>query len=90
MKLGILFFAFVFSFSVEAGMHQMEHDLKKLVELKQEQMGRSPEASGLTRGFSGVTLLTPIWGYGCWCYFQEDIGKGMGEPVNAVDGYRSF
>jgi len=23
--------------------------------------------------------------YGCWCYFQEDVGKGKSQPVNAVD-----
>jgi len=30
-------------------------------------------------------LLEPIYGYGCWCYFQDDFGKGKGRPKNAVD-----
>ena len=73
---------------INAGMHQMEADLKALVEMKQTEMGSN--SRNLTRGFSGyvVTLLNQIWGYGCWCYFQDDFGKGVGEPVNEIDAYR--
>ena len=24
-------------------------------------------------------------GYGCWCYFDEDVGRGQGTPVNKID-----
>lgn len=30
-------------------------------------------------------LLGP--GYGCWCYFEEDHGKGKGEPVDQIDQF---
>jgi len=26
-----------------------------------------------------------IWNYGCWCYFNDNWGKGKGVPVNEVD-----
>lgn len=25
--------------------------------------------------------------YGCWCYFEEDHGKGKSQPVNEVDAF---
>merc|ERR1739848_211350 len=28
-----------------------------------------------------------IDGYGCWCYFNEDHGKGKSQPVNEMDGF---
>jgi len=30
-------------------------------------------------------MLDPINGYGCWCYFQDDHGKGKGIPANEMD-----
>jgi len=30
-------------------------------------------------------MINSIDGYGCWCYFQEDHGKGRGTPANEVD-----
>ena len=30
-------------------------------------------------------IVQSINGYGCWCYFQEDHGKGRGIPMNEVD-----
>jgi len=24
-------------------------------------------------------------GYGCWCYFQDDVGKGKSDPVDVLD-----
>ena len=44
-------------------------------------------------GYRGIledgenSTLAPIWNYGCWCYFQEDHGKGTGEPRNSVDEF---
>lgn len=32
----------------------------------------------------GPTLHT-IDGYGCWCFFEEDHGKGRGQPTNEID-----
>lgn len=31
------------------------------------------------------TTLSAIWNYGCWCYFQEQHGKGSGEAQNYMD-----
>lgn len=31
------------------------------------------------------TTLDPIWNYGCWCYFQDNHGKGSGEAQNYMD-----
>jgi len=30
-------------------------------------------------------MIDSINGYGCWCYFQEEHGKGRGQPANEVD-----
>lgn len=29
--------------------------------------------------------LDEIDGYGCWCYFNEDVGKGRSHPIDEVD-----
>lgn len=29
--------------------------------------------------------LDAIWGYGCWCYFQDEHGQGQGAAQNFVD-----
>merc|ERR1711988_406407 len=26
-------------------------------------------------------------GYGCWCYFDQDVGKGQGIPMNEIDSW---
>lgn len=31
------------------------------------------------------TTLAAIWNYGCWCYFQDQHGKGSGEAQNYID-----
>jgi len=33
-----------------------------------------------------TSTMSPIWEYGCWCYFQTDHGRGKGQVQNAVDG----
>jgi len=30
-------------------------------------------------------IIESINSYGCWCYFQDDHGKGKGTPANEVD-----
>ena len=30
-------------------------------------------------------IIEKIDNYGCWCYFQDNHGKGKGSPMNAVD-----
>jgi len=29
--------------------------------------------------------LRGVWGYGCWCYFGDDLTQGRGNPVNPHD-----
>lgn len=31
--------------------------------------------------------LAAINNYGCWCYFEQDHGKGKSQPVNDVDSF---
>jgi len=42
-------------------------------------------------GATGSAMMSPtlalIENYGCWCYFQENHGKGAGEAQNGVDGH---
>lgn len=30
-------------------------------------------------------VLGPIWGYGCWCNFDQDLMEGRGRPQNKYD-----
>jgi len=30
-------------------------------------------------------MLQPIWGYGCWCNFGENLMQGSGKPQDAYD-----
>lgn len=32
-----------------------------------------------------VGSMSNINGYGCWCYFDDKIGNGKGNPVNLID-----
>jgi len=45
-------------------------------------------ASNGERGFDApwaAGIISSVDGYGCWCYFQDDHGKGKGAPQNLVD-----
>lgn len=64
-----------------AGVSQMDSMLAEL--------GNSSAADG-QRSVIGVnspiqTTLSQIWNYGCWCYFQDNHGKGSGEAQNYMD-----
>ena len=48
----------------------------------------------LTRTFGGFRTFASEWAddfissinqYGCWCYFDDDHGKGRAQPINPVD-----
>lgn len=55
----------------------------------EEQMVKEAQLTR-TVGFNAGLLsgrLEQINGYGCWCYFQGDHGKGKGTPVNEVDTF---
>ena len=63
--------------SVFAGVAQMEQQLEVLF--------NSTENRALS-AMMGPTLQN-INQYGCWCYFEEDHGKGKSQPVNEVDAF---
>jgi hypothetical protein len=65
-----------------AGVAQMDSMLSEL--------NNSTAASDGQRNIINVnnpihTTLSKIWNYGCWCYFQENHGKGSGEAQNYMD-----
>merc|ERR1711981_275379 len=80
MKLSVLLVGVVY-----AGMEQMLQDLELIKEIKLN------NTDPRQRAFSGTIVallgLDRIWNYGCWCYFQENYGKGKGAPVNPTDEF---
>jgi len=38
-----------------------------------------------TRSAPLTTSMSNVWEYGCWCYFQDDHGRGRGQPQNEMD-----
>ena len=49
------------------------------------QLQRLFENSTEYRGLNFVTV-EELNGFGCWCYFENDHGRGKSQPVSAVDG----
>lgn len=46
-------------------------------------------ANSTMRTFSGnaANFISRIDSYGCWCYFNEEVGRGKGTPVDEIDGF---
>ena len=45
-----------------------------------------PGAGGRNLGLTlGDDAMAAITNYGCWCYFEENHGRGRGAPVDSVD-----
>lgn len=72
----------------QAGFEQMKKDIN-ILQQRYEQMKQNrpttypnPLARGITRDDMG--LLNQ---YGCWCYFEEDHGKGKSKPRDEVDKF---
>merc|ERR1712098_305164 len=68
--------------SAYAGMR----DMMKLADNLKRHATNSTSAS--VRSFAsawGSRIIESIDGYACWCYFQDDHGKGRGKPVNEMD-----
>ena len=57
------------------------------------QMEVNLQNSSLPRAFTGAvanalnTLVNDHGGYGCWCYFYDDVGRGKGTPVDEIDSF---
>ena len=49
--------------------------------------------SSTPRAFTGAIanalndLVNNHGGYGCWCYFYDDVGRGKGTPVDEIDSF---
>ena len=46
--------------------------------------------NGSLRTFSGnyqATFVERLDEYGCWCYFNDNVGRGKGTPVDEIDGF---
>lgn len=67
-----------------ATMHLMEKQFNSLIAHK---LGITNPNAEVMRSLSVSTSLRAIENYGCWCYFQDDHGKGRGQPANEVDGF---
>merc|ERR1712080_327238 len=61
-----------------AGMAKMQNDRDLLA---------NNTLSGNLRVFSGslADSIASMNELGCWCYFDEDIGRGRGAPFNSLD-----
>lgn len=47
---------------------------------------RSFAPNGGTWSWTGAMIMNMIGsGYGCWCYFQNDVGKGKSDPIDELD-----
>merc|ERR1712127_570949 len=65
-------------------------DVGRMIERLETTLNGS--ASNL-RAFTGnienalVDLVDNHGGYGCWCYFYDDVGNGKGTPVDEIDSF---
>lgn len=61
-------------------------DMMRLAENIKRSALNSSDASVRSFGSAwGQKIIEGIDGYACWCYFQDDHGKGRGKPVNEMD-----
>lgn len=64
---------------VSAGFNQIKFGIQSLV-ARDSSLWTDRSITAILNGFD--TLINT---YGCWCYFDENHGKGKGQPVNAID-----
>jgi hypothetical protein len=71
--------------SAMANFSNMEEQYASLINDTMMQEGF--RSIGDHRAFLGsiATTLEPLTNYGCWCYFQDDHGRGKSHPQNEVD-----
>lgn len=60
-------------------------DLRRMEQTLKRIHDTSPNGTLRGLGDWSDSFFDKIDGYGCWCYFGDDHGKGMGKPLNAVD-----
>lgn len=68
--------------SAYAGMSQMMNLADKISGIASNSTNENLRSFGTAWGSK---IIESIDGYACWCYFQDDHGKGRGKPVNEMD-----
>lgn len=68
--------------TIFAGLAQMSADMAALAKNASSQPGMDRSVVGMLGD-----QIAQIDGYGCWCYFEENHGRGKSQPVNDVDSY---
>merc|ERR1739848_714324 len=74
---------------LEASFQQMKRDYAASFDRLVRQLmvvNDGPEARRISDILSADNLER-INEYGCWCYFQDDHGRGHGRPVNQMDRF---
>ena len=69
---------------------QMQAESEKFNNNNSNQRARGRSSSQTSMVSSIQTSIQQISNYGCWCYFQEEHGKGKGAPVDDVDQYCQY
>ena len=69
---------------------QMQAESEKFNNNNSNQRARGRSSSQTSMVSSIQTSIQQISNYGCWCYFQENHGKGRGAPVDDVDQYCQY
>ena len=87
-------------FNFAIAQDRMQVTFLELIVQKYDEMGFLPESlktDSNSMGFRAGNSLCPggncmvsmglqqIWGYGCWCNFDENLTEGGGTPVNTFD-----
>merc|ERR1712110_1289011 len=53
----------------------------------EEQLGQWLNKTSIGQRALPSSTMSTINRYGCWCYFEDDHGKGKSQPVNEVDAF---
>merc|ERR1712110_414313 len=53
----------------------------------EEQLGQWLNKTSIGQRALPSSTMSTINRYGCWCYFEDDHGKGKSQPVNEVDAW---
>ena len=68
--------------SKENRYNSLNQIIKKLMEDAEVEQGPGAAMRSLQKTDMGLLDL-----YGCWCYFQDDVGQGIGTPVDQIDEF---
>ena len=69
---------------VSADFSKLKHLFRKHKKLQHDN-GTDLLFRDLSTSTSAMGFGQQVNGYGCWCYFGTDVGKGKATPVDALD-----